>query len=88
MLSALAYVLVDYVRRMALVGTELAAAQADTIRCKLFKIGAVVATSVRRLAPHLSSGYPFQELFRLVCRRLQELPLPTPPVATVPKRSG
>ena len=51
-------------------GTELATAQVDTIRLKLFKIGAVVKTSVRRLVLHLSSAYPLQALFKLVCQRL------------------
>ena len=96
--SALAYVLVDDVRRVALVGTELAQAQvaeegdstrrADTIRWKLFKIGAVVRTSVRRLVLHLAGGYPLQELFRLVCRRLREIPLPTRPLAAVQQNTG
>jgi len=54
-----------------LVGTELATAQADTIRLKLFKkIGAVVKASVRRLVLHLSSAYPLQSLFMQVCERL------------------
>ncbi|MCL5769860.1 MAG: IS1380 family transposase [Planctomycetes bacterium] len=88
LLSALAYVLVDYVRRVALVGTELAQAQADTIRLKLLKIGAVVCTSVRRLVLHLSGGYPLRELFRLVCRRLREIPLPTRPLSAVQLNTG
>jgi len=52
------------------VGKELATAQADTIRLKLFKIGAVVKASVRRLVLHLSSAYPLQSLLMQVCERL------------------
>jgi len=69
-LSGFAYILIDHLRRTVLVGTELATAQVDTIRLKLFKIGAVVKTSVRRLVLHLSSAYPLQTLFQLVCEKL------------------
>ena len=70
LLSGFAYILIDHLRRTVLVGTELATAQVDTIRLKLFKIGAVVKTSVRRLVLHLSSAYPLQALFKLVCEKL------------------
>jgi len=45
-LSALAYTLVEALRRLALKGTEWPA-QVDTIRLKLFKIGAIVRISAR-----------------------------------------
>ena len=70
LLSGFAYILIDHLRRTVLAGTELASAQVDTIRLKLFKIGAVVKASVRRLVLHLSSAYPMQALFQLVCKRL------------------
>lgn len=70
LMSGLAYILIDHVRRTALGDTELSAAQADTIRLKLFKIGAVVKVSVRRVVLHFSSAYPLQALFKLVCERL------------------
>jgi hypothetical protein len=44
-LSALAYTLVEALRRLALKGTEWAEAQVDTIRLKLFKIGALVPSA-------------------------------------------
>ena len=47
--SALAYTLVEALLRLALKGTEWAQAQVDTIRLKLFKIGAIVRISVRRI---------------------------------------
>lgn len=68
--SALAYVLLDTIRRLALKGTELAAAQCGTLRLKLLKIGAVVLRNTRRCRIHLASAYPYQPLFRLVARRL------------------
>ena len=61
--SGLAYVLVDTLRRRALVGTELAKAQAWTLRDKLFKIGASVRVTVRRVWVSLSSAYPHAALF-------------------------
>lgn len=70
LLSALAYILVESIRRIALKGTELAAAQCGTIRLKLFKIGAVVHRNTRRVRLHLSSAYPYKPLFWLVAKRL------------------
>ena len=61
--SALAYALVEAVRRLALKGTEWAEARVDTIRLKLFKIGAIVRLSVRRVLLQLSSAYPWKALF-------------------------
>jgi hypothetical protein len=61
--SALAYTLVEALRRIALQGTEWAQAQVDTIRLKLFKIGALVRISARRILLHLSSAYPWKHLY-------------------------
>jgi hypothetical protein len=61
--SALAYTLVEAMRRLALKGTEWAEARVDTIRLKLFKIGAIVRVSVRRVWLQLSSAYPWQAIF-------------------------
>ena len=70
LLSSFAYTLIERLRRVALAGTELARAQATTIRSKLLKIGAVVITSVRRIVLRLSSAYPLKELFTYAARRL------------------
>ena len=78
LLSAAAYVLVETLRRTALPGTELEAAQAGTLRLKLFKVAARVVTSVRRVILHLSSAYPLADLFRRVLARLRALPQPRP----------
>jgi hypothetical protein len=61
--SALAYTLVEALRRLALKGTEWAQAQVDTIRLKLFKIGALVRISVRRIVLQLSSAYPWKHIY-------------------------
>ncbi len=62
-LSAIAYVLMDELRSVGLKGTELERAQCWTIRQKLFKIGAVVSISVRRIKVAMSSGYPWKKVF-------------------------
>jgi hypothetical protein len=61
--SALAYTLMEALRRLALKGTAWAEAQVDTIRLKLLKIGAVVRLSVRRVLLQLSSAYPWKDLY-------------------------
>jgi DDE family transposase len=63
LLSSMAYVLIESLRRTSLAGTELAQAQATTIRLKLLKIGALVQRSVRRIVIHLSESFPMRELF-------------------------
>jgi hypothetical protein len=59
--SALAYTLMEALRRLGLKDTEWAQARVDTIRLKLFKIGAVVRISVRRVLLQLSSAYPWKD---------------------------
>jgi hypothetical protein len=61
--SALAYTLVEALRRLALKGTAWAEAQVDTIRFKLLKIGAIVKISVRRVLLQLSSAYPWKDIY-------------------------
>jgi hypothetical protein len=70
-LSAMAYVLVCGMRRLGLKGTELAAAQAGTIRTKLFKIGAQIRISVRRVYLSLAASYPWRALFQQVWANLR-----------------
>lgn len=64
LLSSMAYVLIETLRRTCLAGTELARAQATTIRLKLLKIGAVVRRSVRRIVIHLSESFPLGNLVK------------------------
>jgi len=70
LLASAAYTLVEYIRSHALRGTELAKAQCQTIRLKLFKIGARIVKSVRRIILHLTTGYPYQEILAVAVRRL------------------
>jgi hypothetical protein len=74
LLSSAAYVLIESLRRLGLTGTELARAQAGTIRLKLLKIGARITCSVRRIVLHLASGYPLKRLFARTLTRLRGLP--------------
>lgn len=71
LLASLAYSLIEAIRRLGLKETELARAQAGTIRLRLLKIGAVVTRNTRRLRFHLSSAYPYKELFLLAAQRLK-----------------
>jgi len=68
--SALAYTLMEALRRLGLKGTEWAQAQVDTIRLRLLKIGTVVRVSVRRVLLQFSSSYPWQAIFGQVYRAL------------------
>jgi len=68
--SALAYTLMEALRRLGLEGTEWAQAQVDTIRLRLLKIGTVVRVSVRRVLLQFSSSYPWQAIFGQVYRAL------------------
>ncbi|MGH9628619.1 MAG: IS1380 family transposase [Bryobacteraceae bacterium] len=70
-LSAMAYVLVCGLRRLGLKATELAGAQAATIRTKLFRIGALIRISVRRVRLSLAASYPWQPLFQQVWANLR-----------------
>ena len=70
LLSSLAYVLMESIRRLALIGTELAHATCGTIRLKLLKIGAVLLRNTRRVRFLLTSAYPYKTLFFKVCARL------------------
>jgi hypothetical protein len=65
MFSALAYVLMEALRRIALRHTVLADAAVNTIRLKLLKIGALVRTSVRRVHLAMASRSPNQMEFEM-----------------------
>jgi hypothetical protein len=73
--SSMAYVLMQMMRRLGLQGTELAQAQCTTIRLKLFKIGALVRITVRKVWVALSSAYPYAQLFAQIHAKLAALPL-------------
>ncbi|MBR9871447.1 MAG: IS1380 family transposase [Gammaproteobacteria bacterium] len=70
LLSGLAYVLFEGMRRLALQNTSLATAAPNTIRLLLLKIGAVIIRNTRRVRILMSSACPHQDLYRTVALRL------------------
>jgi hypothetical protein len=69
-LSSMAYILMESLRRIALKNTELATAQCETIRLKLYKIGAIILRNTRRIRFLLSSNYPKKTLFLETVKKL------------------
>ena len=70
-LSAMAYVRVDTLRRIALCHTQFADAAAQTIHLKLLRLATQVRTSARRIHFAIASGCPNQAEFALAHIRLQ-----------------
>lgn len=73
--SSLAYLLMEALRRLGLKATELARAQAATIRLKLLKIGALIRITVRKVWVSLAEGYPYAELWGRALAQLEAIPL-------------
>jgi hypothetical protein len=69
--SALAYTLLEALRRLALAGTEWAQAQVDTLRLRLLKIAAHVQISARRVWLRYASAYPWKTIFTHVWAALR-----------------
>lgn len=70
LLAAFAYTLMINLRRLALVGTELARACAATIRIKLLKIGAAIVRNTRRVRVLLASQHPLKHVFLTAAQAL------------------
>lgn len=77
-LSSVAYVLVNTLREFGLKGTPFEKAQCHTIRLKLFKVGAAIRVTVRKVWLSLSAAYPYADTFTRVLQNLRTLPLPRP----------
>lgn len=73
-LSSVAYVLVNTLREVGLKGTQFEKAQCHTIRLKLFKIGAAIRVTVRKVWVSLSQSYPYAETFIRILENLRRLP--------------
>jgi hypothetical protein len=72
--SSIAYIISSTFRRIALRNGAFAKFQCSTIRNKLFKIGALIKISFRRITIHLAAGYPYKTQFiqsykNLICYR-------------------
>lgn len=70
LLAALAYVLIERMRALALQGTELATAQVDTLRIRLLKLAAVVTRNTRRIRLYFASNWPSAPIFVQAMRAL------------------
>jgi DDE family transposase len=68
--ASFAYILIAEIRRLGLGGSAEARARCQTIRLKLFKIGALVEVSRRRIWVLLSTACPYRDLFAYVFHRL------------------
>jgi hypothetical protein len=75
-LFALAYQLVNLFRQR-LSNPELRRAQVQTLREKVFKVGALIRQSTRRFWLHLASGWPYQDLLAGAIQEVAMLPAPT-----------
>ena len=71
--SSAAYVLVQALRRLGLTGTPFAQAQCGSIRLWLFKIGALVRVTVRKVWVSLSSACPYRDIVVQVYQKLSGL---------------
>ncbi len=71
LLSSLAYVLMQTIRRIGLAGTDMARAQVQTIRLRLLKIGAVVIRNTRRIRLLMPSHHPDQHRWLEAAERLR-----------------
>ncbi len=71
LLSLVAYILLERLKSLMLQGTDLAKAQAGTIRLKLLKIGAVITRNTRRIRFSLSEHYSLKDLFFMLWEKLQ-----------------
>lgn len=69
--SSFAYVMINLIRELLLEKTVCSSFQCHTIREKLFKIGALIQVSARRVHISFSEGYPYKEMFLSILNRLQ-----------------
>jgi hypothetical protein len=69
-LSSIAYCVVAALRRLALVGTDMARAQCGTIRVRLLKIGAQLRITVRKVWISMAAGHPAAAVFAAAHRTL------------------
>jgi Transposase DDE domain group 1 len=83
----LAYALVVLHREATAAIPEVARAEVNTLRQRLWKVGAVVQTSVRRIWLHIAATWPQRELFERVYQAVRQFvsglrpPAPALPVA-------
>jgi Transposase DDE domain group 1 len=69
-LSSIAYCILAALRRLALVGTDMAQAQCGTIRLRLLKIGAQVRITARKIWISMAAGHPAAAVFAAAHQKL------------------
>ena len=72
--ASMAYLLLEGLRRIGLKATRLANATCGSIRLKLFKIGALVRLSVRRVKIAIASRHPWQREWAIAHAALTATP--------------
>lgn len=77
----LAYALVVLFREALQAVTEVAHVEVATLRNQVFKVGAVVETSVRRIWFHFSSTWPRRSLFLRICQAIDDFAVQLLPAA-------
>jgi hypothetical protein len=73
--SSIAYVLIQTLRRIGLAGNEMAKAQCDTIRLRMFKIGVRIRITVRKVWVALADSYPYKNMLEKIMNNLTLVPL-------------
>jgi len=71
--SAVAYSLLEALRRHALAGSSMASAYCGTIRTRLLKIGASIRITVRRVWASLATSHPAEPVFAHAYHRLKRV---------------
>lgn len=71
-----AYALMVLFSQKILQGTELESAQVETLRVRLFKLGARIRVTTRRVWVHLSSSWPYRELLCTIYWKVLAIPPP------------
>jgi hypothetical protein len=69
--SSIGYCVMEALRWLGLAGTKMARAQCTTIRLRLFKIGARIRITARKIWISLASGYAWAEIFEQVYENLE-----------------
>jgi hypothetical protein len=70
LLASLGYILMQRIREIGLAGSDLASAQAETIRVRLLKVGAVIVRNTRRIRFFIASAFPQRKVFLGAAKRL------------------
>jgi len=81
----LAYAMVVLYREAAAAVPEVAKAEVTTLRQRLWKVGAIVRTSARRIWFHFSESWPFQQLWVRVHQAVMQFAEQLPGAAALPE---